>query len=157
MKKAFAILAFSTALIGCASTKSIVAIEYKPETKQKLALAIQKSAAVTIPEEQYSLLETQIKSGLSQENLLVPDGDISRHTVTVQIHSFYLREDAARLTVGILAGCDNINSTVTVTDKLTNEKIGSSNISIEECAAWGVASQVITKYTDGVIAYLTDQ
>ena len=157
MKKALVTLAIAISLVGCASTKSTVAIEYEPTTKQKLALSIEKGTAVAIPEDQYALLESQIKSGLTHQNLLSPDGEISRHSATVKIHSFYLRDDLARVAVGIMAGCDNIVSTVTVTDKLTNKTIGSSHISIEECAAWGVASQVITKYTEGVVAFLADK
>lgn len=68
-----------------------------------------------------------------------------------------MRDDAARLLVGIMAGCDNIASTVIVTDKVTHEELGRSQISIKECGAWGVASQVIKKYTDGVVAYLSNK
>jgi hypothetical protein len=65
-----------------------------------------------------------------------------------------MRPDAARLTVGIMAGCDNIKSKVSIIDPANNQKIGESEITIEECAAWGTSSQVIKKYSEGVVKYL---
>jgi hypothetical protein len=38
--------------------------------------------------------------------------------------------------------------------KSYNQKIGESEIMIEECAAWGVSSQVIAAYSEGVVKYL---
>lgn len=157
MKKVFAILVISAFLHGCASTKSTVTKAYTPAKDDQLSIHIEKPSNVSIPLDQSQLLESQIRNGLAGKGLLASSPDDSQHSVTVKIHSFRMRDDAARLTVGIMAGCDNIASTVTVTDKVTKEELGSSQISIKECAAWGVASQVITKYTDGVVAYLSNK
>ena len=32
--------------------------------------------------------------------------------------------------------------------------MGSANVAIKECAAWGVANQVIKKYADGVVSFI---
>lgn len=156
MKKLFVMLMLSTFLIGCASTKSTVSKDYQPSKSSPLSLTIKKNPNVNIPSVQYDLLESQIRDGLTSNGLLASKEDDSSHSVEIYIHNFKMRDDVDRLVVGIIAGCDNISSTVIVTDKHTKKEIGNSSISIEECAAWGVASQVIKKYTNGVIAFLSD-
>jgi type IV pilus biogenesis protein CpaD/CtpE len=157
MKKVIIISVLAAILIGCANTKSTVSKAYMSDSKSKISLTINKEAGVSIPEGQYQLLESQIKEGLMTNGILASGKESAQHSVVVNLHAFRMRSDAARLTVGIFSGCDNVNSTVVVTDKSTGEKIGDSKISIKECAAWGVASQVIKKYTDGVVAYLINK
>ncbi|MEZ4527357.1 MAG: hypothetical protein R2941_15670 [Desulfobacterales bacterium] len=59
--------------------------------------------------------------------------------------------------VGIMAGCDNIKSNVTISDSAEKQKIGESEVSIDECDAWGVSSQVIKKFSEGVVKYLAGE
>lgn len=157
MRKIIAIFLVSVSSFGCASIDSKVSKAYVQGNSSPLSISFKQDARVSIPSEQKQLLENQIREGLSQNGLLASDENDSRHSVIVNIHTFRMRDDAARLAVGIMAGCDNIGSTVIVTDKITGKEIGNAKISIKECAAWGIASQVITKYTDGVVAYLTNK
>jgi len=144
-----------TTLFGCASTKSTISKSYVTNHEAKVSLTIDKNSGVSIPAGQYHLLESQIRSGLAERGVLASNGELAQHSAVVNLHSFRMRDDAARLTVGILAGCDSITSTVVVIDKSTFDEVGNSKISIKECAAWGVADQVIKKYTDGVVAFLS--
>lgn len=154
MKKAFLIVLVAACLAGCATTKSNVSMEYASDEGRLLSVSIEKGEDIVIADDQYAYLESSIKNSLSKKNLLAYEGYKPEHIVTVKIHSYRMRDDAARLAVGIMAGCDNIKSTVVVTDAFSKEKLGSSEISISECAAWGVANQVIEKYAQGVVAYL---
>ncbi len=157
MKKYLGLALLSTMLFGCASANLNVSKPYITNKNAKLSLSISKDPGVLIPPKQFELIENQISEGLTQSGLLSSSEVRSEHTVTIDMRSFRMRDDAARLTVGILAGCDNINSLVTVTDTSTNEVVGKSEISIKECAAWGVAEQVIKKYTEGVVNYLSNK
>jgi uncharacterized protein YceK len=157
MRKIIAIFLLSVSSFGCASIDSRVSKTYVQGNGSQLSISFMEDAGVSVPSEQKQLLVNQIREGLSQNGLLATDENNSQHSVIVNIHTFRMRDDAARLAVGIMAGCDNIRSTVIVTDKITGKEIGNAKVSIKECAAWGVASQVITKYTDGVVAYLTNK
>jgi hypothetical protein len=121
-----------------------------------MSVTINSASNLSIPEEQYQLLESHIREGLTQKDLLSPSSDAAAHDVVIDIQAFRLRNDAARLTVGIMAGCDKIRSHIVVTERATQKEIGRSDVSIKECAAWGVANQVIRKYGDGVVEYLSD-
>jgi hypothetical protein len=155
MKRILLGVIFSVALVGCATPKSNVTMEYVPTGQDKLSVIIKSDQGVSVPADQLALLEAQIRNGLEKAGLLAVPEESSQHIVTLQIHSFRMRDDSARLTVGVMAGCDNIEGTVTVKNRINSEDLGSSDISIKECAAWGVAGQVIAKYADGVLAYLS--
>ena len=157
MNKIIAVSILSIFLLGCASTKSTVVKRYISSDESKISITIIKDVSVSVPDNQYQLIEDNITDGLKKNGLLASNQETSKHSAVVTLHSFRIRDDAARLAVGILAGCDNIISTVTVMDKLTNDEIGKSKISINECAAWGVSDQVITKYTNGVVEYLSNK
>ena len=140
---------------GAAISKSITPYQFDAGTKLNLALS--KGAEVKIPEETFETIKSQIAQGLSERHLLAATTNDNSRKAEINITSYQMRSDAARLTVGIVAGCDNIKSNVTVFDTAANQKIGESEITIEECAAWGVSSQVIKKYCDGVVKFLAGE
>ncbi len=140
---------------GCASTKTIVLKSYTPKNESKISFSVNHNPGMSIPANQYQLIKSQIRENLDKSGVLASNTDTAQYSAVVNLNTFRIRHNATRLTAGVFAGCDNINSIVVVTDNSTHKKVGSSQISIKECAAWGVASQVIKKYTDGVVAYLS--
>lgn len=143
-------------LSACASVKVAPSVSYTPQSDTKLSLDIQLSDGVAIASEYLTMLEENIKGGLAASGLLENDQEAANQSVTVTVSDFRMRDDAARLTVGILAGCDKIMSTIVVTDNTSGDELGRTEAKIRECAAWGVAAQVIEKYTDGVVSFLTE-
>ncbi len=154
MKKISTLVLTMAVLSGCATTKLSVIELYKPNKDEKLTFTIEKGTNVNIPSVQLSLMESVIKRGLQDNSLLAAEGN-SNHSAKINITEYRMRDDAARLIVGILAGCDKVNSVVTVVNNETGEELGKSNIRINECAAWGVAEQVVTKYANGVVKFLS--
>lgn len=153
MLKEIAIAVLATTLIGCASTKSTVSKSHNLSPGNKVALTIKEPSGGQITADQQAFLVNQIMDGLIQNDMLAPSPESAQYSVIVDIHSFRMRSDAARLTVGIMAGCDNINSTVSI-EGSSGARVGSANVAIKECAAWGVADQVIKKYADGVVSFI---
>jgi hypothetical protein len=141
-------------LSGCGA-KSNVVKPYQFDSNLKLNFSVLKNEPVEIPSENLETIQKKIQEGLSEKNLLATNDDKKYRKAEILITSYRMRPDAARLIVGIMAGCDNIKSNVVITDPETNNKIGESEISIEECAAWGVSSQVIAAYSKEVVNYLT--
>lgn len=154
MIKGIAIAVLATTLIGCASTKSTVSRNHNLSPGNKVSLTIKEPSGNQIPAEQQAFLVNQIMDGLIQNDMLAPSPDSAQYSAIVDIHAFRMRSDAARLTVGMMAGCDNINSTVSIKDNSSGARVGSANVAIKECAAWGVANQVIKKYADGVVSFI---
>jgi hypothetical protein len=138
---------------GCAGVTSRPLIPYAAGCNTKLMVTVNKAANVEIPDEYFKKIQAQIEQGLAQRRRLAEANDDKYDSAAVTITSFRMRPDAARLAVGILAGCDNIKSNISVVDN--GKEVGSADVSIQECAAWGVADQVIGKYTGGVVDFLT--
>ena len=154
MKKAWLLLGlFCLFLSGCGA-KSNVITPYQFDSDITLEFSLSKKDGIEIPDDVFETIQKQIHEGLLAQNLLANNGNNNSHKAEILITSYRMRPDAARLLVGIMAGCDNIKSNVVVTDVKTKEKIGESEIMIEECAAWGVQSQVIAAYSEGVVNYL---
>ena len=155
MIKRFIILVlFGIILSACATPKSNTLTPYDFDTDFKFKLAISKNEAVEISEEVLETINDQVYQGLSERNLIANDTENTYREAVVNLTSYRMRPDAARLTVGILAGCDNIKSNVAIFDGGTTQKIGESEITIEECGGWGVSADVIKKYSDGIVKYL---
>jgi hypothetical protein len=154
MKKTWLCLAlFCLFLNGCGA-KSNVIKPYQFDSNLKLDFSLSHEEQIEIPDEVIETIQKQIQEGLSQQNLLAAKTGENFREAEIHITSYRMRPDAARLLVGIMAGCDNIKSNVVVKDSGSKEKIGESEIMIEECAAWGVQSQVIAAYSEGVVNYL---
>ena len=154
MKKTWVCLVlFCLFLSGCAA-KSNVITPYQFDSNLKIDFFLSKQEIVEIPDEVLETMRKQIQEGLSEQNLIATNTDENVRKVEILITSYRMRPDAARLLAGIMAGCDNIKSHVVVTNSETKKKIGESEIMIKECAAWGVSSQVIAAYCEGVVNYL---
>lgn len=157
IKKWLALALFCLFLCGCGAAKSKLITPYQFNSSFKLNFSLSKKETVEIPEEILETIKKQIQEGLSERNLLATTTDDNFRKAEIVITSYRMRPDAARLTVGIMAGCDNIKSNVAVIDSATKQKIGESEIIIKECAAWGVSSQVIKTYSEGVVKYLAGE
>ncbi|MDQ7062553.1 MAG: hypothetical protein Q9M43_16125 [Sulfurimonas sp.] len=138
-------------LSGCAT--NTVVVPYKNDIKKSLKISLLKDSNVTISKQVLTSINEQVKNGLIKRNLLYSN-ETDFNNVEIRLTSYRMRPDAARLTVGILAGCDNIKSDIIIKNN-ENIIIGQSKIEFKECAAWGVSSQVITAYSKEVIKYLT--
>ena len=156
-KKWLGLALFCLFLCGCGAAKSNLITPYQFDSSFKLNFSLSKKEIVEIPEEILETIKRQILEGLSEHNLLATTADENFRKAEVIITSYRMRPNAARLTVGIMAGCDNIKSNVVVIDSATKQKIGESEIMIKECAAWGVSSQVIKAYSEGVVKYLAGE
>jgi len=138
-------------LSGCAT--NTVIIPYKNDTKKSMKISLLKDSKLTISKQVLVSINQQIKNGLKKQNLLYSN-ETNFNNIEIRLTSYRMRPNVARLTVGILAGCDNIKSDIIVRNH-ENIIIGQSKIEFKECAAWGVSSQVITAYSKEVIKYLT--
>jgi hypothetical protein len=157
IKKITLVSAIALLMAGCATSKSIVSKDYTPADGTKISLTLTKDPGVAIRKDQIQQLESRIKQKLAEHGVLAANEKAAQHAVVVNLHSFKMREDAARLLASTSAGCDYINGSVMVTDKATSTEIGKSKVSIKGCASLDVTWQVISKYANGVVDYLTNE
>jgi hypothetical protein len=111
--------------------------------------------SVEVPTEVLETMRSQIKSGLSDQNLLATKNEDRFLQANILITEYRMRPDAARLLVGIMAGCDTIKTEVIIADSSDEKTVGKSEFKSNECAAWGVSAQVIKAHTKKIVDYLS--
>jgi hypothetical protein len=150
----FVLVLFCLFLTGCGAKTNVVT-PYQFDSNSKLNFELSKHEKVEMPAEELATIKKQIQDGLTEKKLFENNPAEQTRVAEIKITSYRMRPDAARLLVGAMAGCDNIKSNVAVIDTKTKERIGESEIMVEECAAWGVSSQVIAAYSKEVVEYLS--
>ena len=141
-------------LSGCGA-KSNVIQKYQPEKNTKLKYSLLATPQVEVPDAVLDTMRSQVQESLSARNLLTKKGDVKYNKADILITEYRMRPDAARLLVGIMAGCDTFKSKVTVVDSNAGKVVGESEFESKECAAWGVSAQVIEAHINKITDYLS--
>lgn len=142
-------------LTGCGSVKSNVILHYHADRNLTITYSLSAKELVEVPAEVLETMRSQIRAGLSDRNLLATKDEDKFLKADILITEYRMRSNAARLLVGIMAGCDTIKSKVTIVDSSSEKTVGQSVFESNECAAWGVSAQVIEAHTKKVIDYLS--
>jgi hypothetical protein len=153
-KKWFYIALLSLLLSGCGA-KSNVIQKYQPEKNTKLKYSLLTTPQVEVPDAVLETMRSQIQESLSARNLLAMKGDVKFNKADILITKYRMRPDAARLLLGMTAGCDTIKSKATVVDSNAGIVVGESEFESLVCAAWGVSAQVIEAHIKEITDYLT--
>jgi hypothetical protein len=141
-------------LIGC-GVKSNVILPYHADKNLTITYSISAKELVEVPDEVLETMRNQIKSGLSDRNLLSTKDEDKFLKADILIMEYQMRPDVARLLVGIAAGCDTIKSKVTVVDSSNEINVGQAVFESSVCQAWGVSAQVIEAHTKKIVDYLS--
>lgn len=155
MKKRCFYIAILGLFLSSCGAKSNVIQQYKPEKDIKLKYTLSTTPQADVPDAVLNEMRSQIQESLSARNLLSTKGDIKFHQANILITEYRMRPDAARLLIGIMAGCDTLTSKVTIVESSNGKIIGESEFESKECAAWGVAAQVIEAHIKKIIEYLS--
>ncbi len=136
---------------GCGVTQTSL-IPYQIENGSKMSYSLSTDNSISVPHDVLVSMDSQLKQGLLNKNKFTKGN--STLEATVLIKEYRMRPNAARLTVGIFAGCDTLKSEVVITNKTTNKVVGKSEFKSKVCEAWGVSSQVIKAHMQKIIAFL---
>jgi len=152
--KCIYLVLFVLLLSGCGATSKVIQ-KYQPDHTYKLNCSVSAAPQVEVPDEVLKSMQSQLQKSLSEQNLLAAADDNKIHKADILITHYRMRPDVARLLVGIMAGCDKITSKVTIIDSNTKNIVGEADFESNECAAWGVASQVIRAHMEKISDYLS--
>ncbi|GAA5218971.1 DUF4410 domain-containing protein [Corallincola platygyrae] len=137
-------------LAGCAGTKVVVEQAYVLNHSDKFEREIIDHANVT--DKGMEIFETRLDSQLSQL------GDSSANEATREVEitftKYYMRHGAARALAGIMAGSDNITSTVVIKDSKDGKVLGKITVVSENPTATGSAKGLIEQHADKIISFI---
>jgi hypothetical protein len=98
-------------------------------------------------------LDRLIRGRLVEAGLVAAAGASSQGSVKVNLTHYYVRSNAARFWVGIMAGRDKIVSQVTVLDD-GGKQIGNFEVETTNISAWGRTQGLMEKHADEIVARL---
>ena len=104
-----------------------------------------------VSEEGISIFKNRIEALLKQKSLYREN---SNKVIEITFNNYYVRHGATRAMVGVMAGVDNITSTVVIKDKDNNKILGEFRVISKNATAWGSANSLIELHADKIIAYL---
>jgi hypothetical protein len=142
----------SSLLAGCAGTSAMVKSEYRLAQGEKLNLQL--TAPPTASEEGITILRERLTAQLSSNRLLAAASDASVRTIEVAVTNYYMRHGATRAMVGIMAGADNIQSTVKVKDQASGKVLSEFTVESKNPSAWGTSRGLIEEHADKVVETL---
>lgn len=137
---------------GCAGTSMRVQTEYRPVAGEKFRYDIVNTANVS--EEALVIMRLRLNSELTNKGLLATGSQESGRKAEIIITNYYMRHGAARALVGVMAGADNITSTVKVKDEKTSAVLGEFVVESKNPTALGTSRGLIEGHADLIARYL---
>ena len=104
-----------------------------------------------VSEEGKSIFKNRLESMLKQKSLYKEN---SNKVIEITFNNYYVRPGAARAMVGVMAGVDNITSTVVIKEKDNDKIVGEFRVISKNATALSSAGNLIEQHADKIIAYL---
>jgi hypothetical protein len=142
----------SSLLAGCAGTAATVQSEYRLTQGDKLKLQL--TAPPDASEEGITILRERLTSQLSSNGLLATASDASARTIEVAVTNYYMRHGAVRVMFGIMAGADNIQSTIHVKDQVNDKVLSEFTVESTNPSAWSTSPGLIEDHADKIVETL---
>lgn len=146
------LMACSALLLGCAGTSAVVQSEYHLANNEKLRLQL--NTPTTASEQGVAILRDRLTAQLTNHALLAATGDTSSKIIEVTVINYSMRPGAARALAGIMAGTDNIKSTVKIKDSVTHHVLAEFVVESKNPTAWGTSKGLIEDHADKIVETL---
>ncbi len=138
-------------LAGCATTAQIQS-EYRLAQGEKLKLQV--TAPPSATEEALQIFNERLATQLSSNGLLAGPSDASARNLEVSVTNYTMRHGAARAMLGIMAGSDNMQSTVKIKDQATGSVLSEFTVESTNSTAWGTSKGMIEDHADKIVETL---
>lgn len=152
MKRLIALVILVAVSLGGCSTAGNVQRAYRPAPGDTISYVIIPKAEVS--DEALAILRSELDGELRASGLLAAGPADARKAVEISITSYRMRHGATRAMVGIMAGSDNMQSSVVVTDKASGAVVGQFSVQSKNSTAWGTSRGMIADHAGKIVEYL---
>lgn len=135
-----------TALAGCAGTGATVRSRYELAQGEKLSLQLVTPPTAT--QEGAKILRERLTAQLAQNNVLALGA--STRTLEVTVTNYRIRHGATRAMVGIMAGADNVQSSVKLKDA-DGKVLSDFSVESKNPTAWGTTKGLLEEHADKIV------
>jgi hypothetical protein len=149
MLRCLPLMLMALAMFGCAGTSGLVTQGNSAPKSAKFIYSIDNPGGMTLDGER--ILRTQLDQQLA--SVLAPAGDRGAVNARITVSSYYVRPAAARVLVGIMAGVDKVNSTVTLIAP-DGSVLGSKRVESKNATAFGTSTGMLQKHADEIATFV---
>jgi t-SNARE complex subunit (syntaxin) len=149
--KRFLVTIILILLAGCATTAQIQS-QYRLAQGEKLKLQV--TAPPAAAEEALQIFKERLTAQLLSNGLLAAPSDASARNLEVAVTNYTMRHGAARAMLGIMAGSDNMQSTVKIKDQTTGSVLSEFTVESTNSTAWGTSKGMIEDHADKIVETL---
>ena len=136
-------------LTGCAGTNVTVNKQYNYVSTDTFKYNIIDNANVTA--QGMDIFKGRLKSKLDEQSLL---SNNSNKIIEITFTNYYMRHGATRSLAGIMAGSDNITTTVLIKDKANGKVVGEIVVISKNPTAVGTAQGLIEGHADKIVSFI---
>ncbi|MGH8539008.1 MAG: DUF4410 domain-containing protein [Stenotrophobium sp.] len=154
MKRSFllGLLCLCIVLAGCASTSMKVETGFQPAAGEKFQFVI--TPEDIVPEKTLAIMNDRLQAQLGESLLRPGETALPDRNVEIVITRYNMRNEALRFWVGVAAGADHIDSTVTVRDSSSGRILGVFEVESTNTSGWGTSRGLIESHVDQIVRYL---
>ena len=139
-------------MIGCYGTNLKINQKYMYASSDTFSYEIIEEAKVS--EEGMAIFKIRLESNLNALKLISEEKGTSNKLIEITFNNYYMRHGAARSLVGVMAGVDNITSTVLIKDKDSGTIVGEFQVVSENPTAVMTARALIEDHADRIANYI---
>lgn len=142
-------------LSGCVGTNLVVDQPYSYQPTDAFSYEIVDKANVT--DKGMSIFKSKLDQNLSQLGLQQGDNQGaagSNRVIEITFNNYYMRHGAARALAGVMAGADNITSTVLIKDKESREVLSRLQVESKNPTATSSARALIEQHATKITDYI---
>ncbi len=123
--------------------------EFQPNGLEKFSYELKEW--YKLPEIEQGVFENRLKTVLIEENIFGVDSNL---VLEITFEEYFIRNASTRFIGGVLAGIDNITTSVIIKNKENGQVLGRFNVTSKNATAWGSKNSLIEQHADKIVSFL---
>ena len=123
--------------------------EFQPKGMEKFSYELKDW--YKIPETERGVFENRLETTLTEKNIFGADSNL---VLEITFEEYFIRDASSRFMVGVLAGIDNITTSVIIKNKENGEVLGRFKAISKNATAWGSKNSLIEQHADKIASFL---
>tara|TARA_E500000178_G_C16666315_1_gene592996 strand:+ start:123 stop:614 length:492 start_codon:yes stop_codon:yes gene_type:complete len=123
--------------------------EFQPKGTEKFSYELKDWYKITKTER--GVFENRLETMLIEKNIFGASSDL---VLEITFEEYFVRDASSRLLAGVLAGIDNITTSVIIKNKENGEVLGRFKAISKNATAWGSKNSLIEQHADKIVSFL---
>tara|TARA_Y100000768_G_C23850815_1_gene620878 strand:+ start:258 stop:749 length:492 start_codon:yes stop_codon:yes gene_type:complete len=123
--------------------------EFQPKGMEKFSYELKDW--YKIPKIERGVFENRLETTLTEKNIFGADSNL---VLEITFEEYFIRDASSRFMGGVMAGVDNITTSVIIKNKENGQVLGRFNAISKNATAWGSKNSLIEQHADKIASFL---